>query len=72
MIKYLLIACIFFNITLVFSNIFNPTWAVQQIDLWIDSSAPAERLIGQEAQKNTVPITINGEIKAIIEVERAK
>ena len=71
-IKYLLIACIFLNITLVFCNIFSPTWAVQQINLWLEAPVPTDRLISQEAQKNTVPITINGEVKAIIEVERSK
>ena len=55
-----------------FCNIFSPTWAVQQINLLLESPLPTDRLISQEAQKNTVPITINGEVKAIIEVERSK
>jgi hypothetical protein len=45
---------------------------VQQINLLLESPLPTDRLISQEAQKNTVPITINGEVKAIIEVERSK
>ena len=68
----LLILLIFLNVFLVFGNIFNPRWAVHQIDLWLETPTPQERLINQEGLRNTPPITINGEVKAVVEVESFK
>lgn len=54
---------------LVFSNIFNTAWTIEQIDLWLGSPNSSERLIPEEGQKNVPPIVINGEVSANIERE---
>ena len=71
-IKWLLILCIFINVVLIFSNIFNPTGTIEQIDRWLESSNSPERLLSEEVIKNIAPITINGEVKAVLEVEKTK
>ena len=71
-IKRLLILCILLNILLVFGNIFNTHWVVNQIDLWIEAPSSQERLIHQEAIGSLPPIAIGKEVKATIEVENLK
>ena len=71
-VKWFLVILILINTLLVFVNVINPTWAVTQINHWLESTNSSERLLNQEAIKNTPSISLGGEVSTVIETQAAQ
>jgi hypothetical protein len=68
-VKYSLVLCILINILLVFANVINPSWAVRQINWWVESTHPSNRLLNQDVLKSTPAIALGGEVRAVVETQ---
>jgi hypothetical protein len=71
-VKWFLVILILINTLLVFVNVINPTWAVTQIIHLFDSTHSSERLLNQEAMKNTPGISLGGEVRTVIETQASQ
>ena len=68
-VKYSLVLFILINIFLVFANVINPSWAVSQINWWVESTHPSNRLLNQDVLKSTPAISLGGEVRAVVETQ---
>jgi hypothetical protein len=68
-VKYSLVLFILINIFLVFANVINPSWAVSQINRWVESTHPSNRLLNQDVIKSTPAIALGGEVSAVVETQ---
>ncbi len=71
-VKWFLVILILINTLLVFVNVINPTWAVTQINHLLEPTNSSERLLNQEAIKNTPSISLGGEVSTVIETQAAQ